>query len=384
MSVRPGQERRPHARPSRARGLRPAHAAATPQVTVRSLSTPNGDPAPRLHDLVAQLQHEAGIEREAALERHARRLAGALALLLALATGARAGAPVIALDSLHVMGVAHRGQPFMRPRAIALDPAHGEVIVANTGLGRVEYFDYRTWPKGFFTHEVPGPDGRSVPGEPIALAVTPTGDLLVSDFKAPWVSVLDYRGRTLRRITLPAPDDRADGRVGPGAIAVAPDGRVLVASRGEGRIHVYDAALRPLGSWGVTGLEPGQLQDVTALAVDSTGRVFVTCAATKYAVQVFQQDGSFAYGFGRHELGPGHFSLPSGLAFLPGQRVCVSDAIRQIVQVFGTDGTFVGTFGGAGVGLGEFHEPSALAGDGRGTLALAEKSGSRFQVLWLR
>jgi hypothetical protein len=62
----------------------------------------------------------------------------------------------------------------------------------------------------------------------------------------------------------------------------------------------------------------------------------------------------------------------------------VSDAIRQIVQVFGTDGTFVGTFGGAGVGLGEFREPSALAGDGRGTLALAEKSGSRFQVLWLR
>jgi hypothetical protein len=99
---------------------------------------------------------------------------------------------------------------------------------------------------------------------------------------------------------------------------------------------------------------------------------------------VFSLDGRYVTGFGRHDLGPGNFSLPSGLAFTTGGRVCVTDAIRQIVQVFESDGTFVGAFGGVGVGLGEFREPSALAGDGHGLLALAEKSGSRFQVMWLR
>ncbi|MEY4442289.1 MAG: hypothetical protein RL442_1289, partial [Pseudomonadota bacterium] len=133
--------------------------------------------------------------------------------------------------------------------------------------------------------------------------------------------------------------------------AVLGEYNVPRTERGAGRVHVFDADLVHVATWGVTGLDSAQLRDITALAVAPDGRVFVTCAATRYAVQVFQLDGMFVTGFGRHELGPGNFSLPSGLAFMNGDRVCVSDAIRQIVQVFGTDGTFVGTFGGVGIGL---------------------------------
>lgn len=307
-----------------------------------------------------------------------------LAAVLLMADRAVAGAPVVLLDSMHVMGQAHRGQGFVRLRAIAVDTAHAEVIVANTGIGRVEFFDYRTWPRGYFTHEVPGPGGQRMPGEPIALAVTTADELLISDLKAPFVDVVDYRGRSQRHLTLPAPDDTAGAQRGPGAIAVSPDGRVLVASRGEGRVHVFDRELRHLTTWGSTGRDSARLEIITALAVDPAGRVFVACASTELAVQVFTLEGAYLNGFGRHDLGPGNFSLPSGIAFATGGRVCVSDAIRQIVQVFESDGTFVGAFGGVGVGLGEFREPSALAGDGHGLLALAEKSGGRFQVLWLR
>jgi DNA-binding beta-propeller fold protein YncE len=282
------------------------------------------------------------------------------------------------------MAQANHGGSFVRPRAVALDVAHGEVIVANTGLGRVEYFDYRTWPLGFFTHEVPGPEGLPRTGEPIALAVDASGRLLVSDLKAAFVDVLDYRGRSLARLSLPAPDDTSSDRFGPGAIAVAPDGRVFVASRGAGRVHVFDAGLRHVASWGVAGSDSTQLSNITALAVDTTGRVYVACVSGALAVQVFDGNGTFAFGFGRHDIGPGNFSLPTGIAFAAGGRVCVCDAIRQVVQVFETDGTFVGAVGGVGVGPGEFREPSALAGDGHGFLALAEKSGSRFQVMWLR
>jgi len=291
--------------------------------------------------------------------------------------------PVV-LDSAHVMAQAHRGAMFVRPRAVALDPGHGEIAVANSGLGRIEFFDYRTWPRGFFLHQVPGPNGIPEPGEPFSLAFTPSGELLVTDLRAPWVDVVDYRGRSRQHVRLPAPDDTCDGRRGPGEVTVAPDGRVFVASRGLGRVHVFDAEYRPLGSWGVTGRDSGQISDITALAVDGEGRVFVACASTEYAVQVFDADGTWRLGFGRHDLGPGNFSLPTGLAFASGGRVCVSDGLRQFVQVFDSDGSYVGVVGGPGVGPGEFREPSALAGDGHGVLALAEKSGGRFQVMWLR
>lgn len=295
-----------------------------------------------------------------------------------------AGAIPLWVDSAHVMRQAHHGEAFVRPRAVAVDPRHGEVMVANTGLGRVEFFDYRTFPRGYFTHSVPGPDGLPLAGEPTALAFDSRGHVLVSDLKAPYVDVLDYRGRPEAQIALPAPDDTAGGDRGPGALAVAPDGRIYVASRGRGRVHVFDADYRLLTSWGTTGDDTTQLRNITALAVDSANRVYVACAASALAVQVFEDNGRYVLGFGKHDIGPGNFSLPTGIAFSAGGRVCVSDAIRQVVQVFDSGGNYVGAVGGPGVGPGEFREPSALAGDGHGLLALAEKSGGRFQVMWLR
>lgn len=314
---------------------------------------------------------------------------GALVLALSLGVGtaprlAVAGAVPLELDSAHVMAMAHHGESFVRPRAVAVDAGHGEIAVANTGLGRVEFFDYRTYPRGYFTHQVTGPDGTPEPGEPVALAYMSRGELLISDMKSSTVDLVDYRGRMLRQFRLPAPDDTARGDHGPGPIAVGSDGRVYVASRGAGRVYVYSPELALLTSWGTTGRDSGQMHAITALAVDSSSRVFVACASGELAVQVFDDTGRFAFGFGRHDIGPGNFSLPSGLAFSPGGRVCVSDAIRQVVQVFDSVGTYVGAVGGFGVGPGEFREPSALAGDGHGLLALAEKSGGRFQVMWLR
>lgn len=342
---------------------------------IQGPSSPGSDPQPAPPQVAGRVAPGA----------FARLLAALLTGLLVL-TAARtaAGQVAPALDSAHVMAMAHRGERFVRPRAVALDPRHGEVAVANSGLGRIEFFDYRTWPRGFFTHSVPGPDGLPMVGEPTAVAYTATGELLVADLRAPYVDVLDYRGRSLRRLVLPAPDDTAGAARGPGALTVAPDGRILVASRGEGRVHVFSRDLEHLVTWGVTGRGEGQLAAITALAVDSAGRIFVACASSELAVQVFDAQGRFAFGFGRHELGPGNFSLPSGIAFGADGRVFVSDGIRQVVQAFDSGGRYVGAVGGAGFGPGEFHEPSALAGDGRGLLALAEKSGGRFQVLWLR
>lgn len=297
--------------------------------------------------------------------------------------GAAASPPVV--DSALVLGQANGGGAFASPMGIALDAARGEVVVANTGRHRVEFFDLRTWPRGSFVHRVPDGAGGMRDGLPSHVAVDGSGALLVVDRLAPFVDVLDFRGQPAGRLLLPPPDDDLAGGGGPGALAVAPDGSVLVASRGEqGRIHVFGPDHRWIRSWGEPGREPGRLAEITALAVTPEGEVVVVSASTELAVQVFTARGAYLRGFGVHDIGPGNFSLPTGVAVTQDGRIWVCDAIRQLVQVFDAAGTFLGTLGGNGTRPGEFNYPSALASDGRAMLALAERAGNRFQLMWVR
>lgn len=299
--------------------------------------------------------------------------------------GVAAAQPAPLIDSALVLRQANGGRDFRSPLGIALDTLHREVVVANTGLSRIEFFDFRTFPLGAFAHRVPGADGDLTDGAPGWLAVDGRGRILVSDLMAPYVDALDPRGRSLARLTLPAPDDSLGGGQGPGALAVASDGRLLVASRGrKGRVHVFGADDTLLGSWGVPGRARGELSGITGLAWTADGRIVVCCALTDLAVQLFDARGAFVAGWGVHDIGPGNFSYPSGVAVTDDGRIWVSDAIRQNIQVFDPAGTFLGAVGGAGSGPGEFTYPSALAGDGRGLMALVEPPANRFQLMWVR
>ena len=290
-----------------------------------------------------------------------------------------------AVDSMFVLRSANQGEDFLAPMGIAIDRAHREIVVANTGRHRVEFFDLDAYPLGWFTAQVPGPDGRLVDGTPRNVAVDTEGNILVTDLQVPWVAVVDYRGRPITRLALPAPDDTADGQHGAGALAVAPDGAILVASRGEqGRIHVFDRDYRYVSTWGTPGRAPGQLATATAIAFAPRGEVVVTCYATDLAVQVFDLSGNYLRGFGVHDIGPGNFSLPSGVTVTADGRIWVLDALRENVQVFDSSGSLLGVVGGGGSNPGEFKTPSALASDGSGLLAVTEQSGRRLQLLWVR
>jgi DNA-binding beta-propeller fold protein YncE len=312
-------------------------------------------------------------------------LAGLLTWIGAPTSTPRAAeAPV--LDSALVLRLAHGGIEFDGPQGIALDVAHGEVAVANTGAGRVEFFDLRTFPRGFFVHRVPDPaTGAWRDGMPVHLAVDREGHVLISDLLADYVDVVNYRGRPVTRLHLPPPDDTLAAGRGPGALAIGPDGTIWVASRGkEGRIHAFDADYRLVRSWGTPGAAPGQLSAIAALAVTPQGEVVVGCVRTEVAIQTFDAQGTYLRGFGTHDMGPGNFSFPSGIAATADGRLWVSDAIRHTMQVFDRAGTLLGGVGGIGVGPGEYVNPSALASDGKGLLALAENAGRRFQLMWVR
>lgn len=315
-----------------------------------------------------------------------RRLGPALLVAaLTLATGARAARPEVIVDpSLTITG-SDPGVPFRAPEGIALDARHGELLLAQAGAHRVDVFDLQGHPRAHFLHEVTGPDGKPTEGNPVSIALDRAGHTVLSDRAAGYADVLDYRGRSLAHLDLPArgPAILADG---PGAVACAPDGAVLVASRGDsGRVHEFAPDFSKTGEWGAAGTGPGRLSRITGLAVSPTdGSVVVVCENTRYAVQVFDRRGGYLRGFGAHEIGPGNFSYPSGVTVTSDGRIWVSDAIRQNVQVFDANGGLLGAFGGPGRSPGRFTAPMALASAGDTLLAVAERDGNRFQLMRIR
>ncbi|OGF14871.1 MAG: hypothetical protein A2W00_05850 [Candidatus Eisenbacteria bacterium RBG_16_71_46] len=274
--------------------------------------------------------------------------------------------------------------PFMMIGGVAVDSLHGEILVSDNGRHEVAAFDTNGVLLGMFLHEVPGPDGALIDGMPSQLAIDRRGRILLSDQRVSWVDVLDVRGRPVARLDLPAPDDDPL-KSGAGALAVRPDGTILVATRGDsGRVYVFDRDYRRIGAWGVPGADSGQLSAITGIAVTPDLRTVVTCLKTRYAVQIFDPAGACLQGFGVHDHGPGNFSFPSGVTVTADGRIWVSDGLRQVVQVFDSAGTLVEMVGGAGNGPGEFLNPCALASDGRELLAVAERVGNRIQVMRAR
>jgi len=189
-----------------------------------------------------------------------RRVVPRVALGLLFASAAFAGASPATdptLRSSIVQYVGGGGSLLSGPLGIAIDTAGREVVLANTGGRRLEFYDFRGRSRGSVAHPVPDDKGRMVDGAPRSVAVDAHGDLYLSDIAAPYVDHLDFRGRSLGHIALPAPDDRLETG-GAGALALAADGRLFVASRARaGRVYVFDAHGKPLGAWASPGASPG-------------------------------------------------------------------------------------------------------------------------------
>jgi DNA-binding beta-propeller fold protein YncE len=323
------------------------------------------------------LAHRGGTRSGAAL------IAGIAVALAVFAAGiASADAEIEAVPEVVITGP-DPGVDFDGIGGVAVLSSSSEFAVAEGNRGRVLFFGLDGYLLGRAVHRVVAADGSVQRGMPSAIAYDHAGNLLVVDRLAPYVDVLDYTGAFVTRLVLPAPDnDFAAGR-GAVAVAVAPDGTILVGSQGDSaRIHRFSSDYDYLGSWGIYGREPGQLNGITAIAVAPNGNVVVTCARTSLAVQVFDSQGGFIQGFGVHEIGEGNFSLPGGVVVTPDNRIWVTDEMRQTVQVFDAGGKYLGRFGGAGVAPGEFLYPSALTTDG-GLLVVAERLGGRVQVMRL-
>jgi DNA-binding beta-propeller fold protein YncE len=288
----------------------------------------------------------------------------------AFALAAAAAAPAARAPALRPVAVfsQHLYQGDLRgPRGLALDRAHGEVWVADTGNHLLGVFTPAGVP--LFT----APPSRHL-REPSRMAVDARGRLLVLDNDRSRIKVLSYRGDYQGELALPG----LRGTPRFGALAVDAEGNLYVGEDESGQVLVFSPDLHPRLRFGERGDEEGQFQSIAGIAVDADA-IYVVDHQVR-PVQVFDRRGNYLRGWGRHDLGAENFSLPEAVALDSKGHVVVVDALRHEIKFFDREGTFLARFGGMGTRPGQVAYPADVAIDAEDRVYVVEKGNARVQV----
>ncbi len=226
--------------------------------------------------------------------------------------------------------------------------------------------------------------------QPTDVAVAPDGRIVVADAGNHRIQVFHPNGTFAFAVGLPPSigeyGDRtggdADGEFNyPTGVAVAPDGRIVAADYYNDRIQVFHPNGTYAFKFGTRGIVAGgELLGPSGVAVAPDGRIVVTDSGND-RIQVFHPNGTYAFKFGTRGIVMGPFDRPSAVAFTPDGRIVVADADDRDVQVFHPNGTFALDVGrGAGNLLGKFGSPSGVAVAPDGRIVVADPNYGRIQV----
>ena len=274
------------------------------------------------------------------------------------------------------------GTELSRPLGIFFDTNRNECYVADTGNHQIVVYDDRGMPLYRFLHHVTR-NGESRLGEPKSVAVDGQGRIFVTDGTAAYLDVLDVMGRPLAQIT--PPQDACQDPTRFDFVTLGPDDRVyatlscrenlVIAVIGPELAIERTLRLDTAATATVEGIE----HCMTGVAIDSSGRIYVTDPCAPLMVQIFDQDGRYLSGFGRHDSGFENFSFPAGIVVMANGDMWVVDTIRQVASCFSRAGEFVAYIGGKGDGPGGFNYPTGIAADGNNRVFVLERAGNRYQ-----
>jgi DNA-binding beta-propeller fold protein YncE len=226
-----------------------------------------------------------------------------------------------------------KGQ-FDSPSGIAVD-GNGNVLVADTGNGRIEKFS----PTGEFLSTIGSKgSGRGQLGEPNGIAIDRAGNIYVAEVAS------NHRVQKL------APDGTfiaewkgADaGFYGPRRIAIGPDDSIYVVDQGNTRIVKFSSDGQVLAVWGSPGNADGQFNDPTSVAVDATTNKIYVADPRNKRIQVFDDNGKFLTKWSVPEWGQAVGFEDLAIDSQTG-RLYASSAHISTVFIFDLNGTRIGS-----------------------------------------
>ena len=215
--------------------------------------------------------------------------------------------------------------------------------------------------------------GKAALVSPVAVALHPDGAVFVADTSLSKVFLLDRAGKLMRIAA-------QDGSERPAGLAYDPGTqRLYVADSAKHQIAVYGPNGYLVRTWGRRGMQDGEFNHPTHIALDQTGTLLVT-DALNFRIQAFDQEGRFLWKLGRHGDGSGDFAAPKGLAADSAGHVYVVDALFDTAQIFDRDGTFLLAFGERGTQAGQFWLPGGLFINAQDKIYVADAYNQRVQV----
>jgi sugar lactone lactonase YvrE len=315
-----------------------------------------------------------------AVKRHSLQIISALVVhslaVSILVTPSVATAAPAAVEVLYLTVGYDVGATFNSPLGIFYDTHHDECYIADTGNHQIVVCDANGMPLYRFYHRVEV-DGREEMGEPRGVAVDRDGRIFVTDALANYLDVLDHRGLRVQRID--APDDGCGQPARFEALALAPDNTVYASiACAEPRVAVIGDDLEIARIIALRGPDHAT-PCITGMSIDAEMRIYITNPCAEHMVQVYEPDGRYLTGFGRHDSGWENFSFPAGIAVTNSGDIWIVDALRQVASCFDLQGRFLSYLGGKGTELGAFTFPSAVATDGEGLVFVLERGGNRLQ-----
>jgi DNA-binding beta-propeller fold protein YncE len=175
------------------------------------------------------------------------------------------------------------------------------------------------------------------------------------------------------------------------AVATDSQGRVFVFNRGDHPVAVFDQEGELLFAWGEGlfnrphGIWIGPDDavyctddlDHTVRKFTTEGRLLLTLGTSGAASDTGAT--SLDYRTIRRAGPPFHY--PTNLALAPGGELYVADGYGNArVHKFSADGQLLHSWGEPGDGSGQFHVPHGIAVDRRGTVYVADRENSRLQL----
>jgi DNA-binding beta-propeller fold protein YncE len=260
----------------------------------------------------------------------------------------------------------------------------GRIYVTETGGDRmIHIYNSARQEVGSFAP----PDTQTADRIPMYVAVSPKGDVYVSDRGSATIFIFSADGDAQGQVT--APKGFEDWH--PLALTFDKAGNLFVTdvTPDKHRLIVLDPQGKLKFSFGKQGEEEGQFWYPNGIAVDSEGRIYVT-DSNNGRMQAFDKDGKFLFKISRG-MSPGDLSIPRGIAVDSENRLLIADTYRGAVQAYAISKSadsdpksaplqFLNSFSGS-VGDGVFFlYPNGLALDGHGRIYIADRANNRVQI----
>jgi hypothetical protein len=230
---------------------------------------------------------------------------------------------------------------FLRPYGLAVDNAHGRLLVADTANHRFKWTaaaglgGSHAYTEFGFVASRDAPDALT---DPQGIAADAAGNVYVANTLSGDVKWYAWNGGSYQTAALlcPANAHTVDGLdiQMPRDIAVGPDGAIYLLDSGNHRILKAEGPSDP--DWSVF-LSDASWSNPYGLTVDAAGAIFLADTGNHRVLKI--QNGATVATWGHFGIGSGEFRYPRDVAVDSSGRVFVADTYNHRIALLAADGS---------------------------------------------